>query len=260
VGGRDEVMEATGLPVLAEFPALRRGAVRLSAEAAGFFHTNVALATRGVAPRVVLVTCPTRPFEKAGVAMSLAENFARSGQRTLLVDADLRHPGLTERLDLVPNSTVSLDAYLADPDRPFLPVGVAIGGTQSFDFVPSFTAERFPADLLNEGFQGRLDDWKASYDVIVFDAAPVVPFADTLAIAPSCTGVVLSVSATRSTRDKVDDALELLEGPRVPVLGIALTEVRGAAARAAREGRPDGPAKDGVRTRVPPQRRSKPRA
>ena len=259
VGGRDDVMEATGLPVLAEFPAQRRGAVRASPEASGFFHTNVVLSTRGASPRLVVVTSPTKPFERAGAAMSLAENFARSGQRTLLVDADLRHPGLTDQLDLVRSSAVSLDAYLGNPEQPFLPVSVAIGGKQSFDFVPSFTSERFPVDLLNEGFEGRLEAWKQEYDAIVFDSAPVVPFADTLAIAPFCSGVVLCVSATRTTREQLDDALDVLAGPQVPVLGIAVTDVRDGVRRSrSREGASSGGSggAERLKTRVPTGRRS----
>lgn len=260
VGGRDEVIAATGLPVLAEFPKRARGARRLSTEAAGFFHTNVMLATRSAKPRSIVVTSPAKTEEKEGVAMSLAESFARSGQRTLLVDADLRHVGVTEELDLVPSSVVTLDAYLADPERSYLPVSVAIDGRQSFDFIPSFTSERFPVVLLNEGFDRCLQSWSTRYDVIVLDSAPVAPFADTLAIAPSCTGLVLCASVERSSGERLHDAIELLDGPHITVLGIALTDVRGRPQ--AKEGRePDGSSsgRDRTRTRVPKGTRTSPR-
>lgn len=226
VGGRDAVMATTGLPVLVEFPRRPRRTKRHASEAAGFFHANIALATRGAEPRVILLTSPMRAEEKAGVAIGLAENFARSGRRTLLVDADLRYPGITEWIGLDPANTVSFDTYLANPDEALAPVAVAVGGRHEFHFIPSFTSQRFPVDLLNAGFDLCLARWAEAYDVIVLDSAPVIPFADTLTIAPSCTGVVVSVSATRTTQGQLDAAVALLQRPQVNVLGVAITDAR----------------------------------
>lgn len=263
VGDRDDVMDLTGLPVLAEFPPLSRRSLRLSSEAAGFFHTNVALATRGASPRIIAVTSPAKPAEREGVAMSLAENFARSGQRTLLVDADMRHPGVTAYLDLVPQSTVPLDAYLQQTGAVHAPVQIAIGHDQAFDFVPSFTAQRFPVELLNEGFETCLNTWKDAYDAIVIDAAPVVPFADTLAIAPYCSGVVVCASAARSSQTQLEAAVDLLDDPHITLIGIALVEVRDRHAVPAGTvtGARGGPAtRDGLKTRVPAGRGTDPKS
>ena len=226
IGTRDEVMTRTGLPVLAEFPRLGRRASRLSPEAAGFFRTNVVLATRRQEPRVIVVTSPTHPVEKQGVAIALAESFARSGQRTLLVDADMRSPGVTGALDLVPASATPLEVFLANPDRAYPTVSVALGNKRSFDFVPSFSSERYPVDLINEGFAAQLDSWCQSHDVVVLDTTPVLAYADALAMAPHATGVVVSVSASRSSRDRLDDALGLLARSQVKVLGVVLTDLR----------------------------------
>jgi polysaccharide biosynthesis transport protein len=226
VGSRDQIIAATGRPVLAEFPRRPRRAFRLSSEAASFFRTNVTLATRDANPRVIVISCPSMLSEKLGVAVSLAESFARSGQRTLLVDADMRHPAATEWLDVVPSHAAPLEVYLANPDRRYRPISVSVGSRRSFDFVPSFTSAPYPVDLLNEGVESQLDTWKSLYDVIVLDATPVLPYADTLAIAPYATGLVLSVSAVRSPRDSVLEALDVLDGAGVRVLGLVLTEVR----------------------------------
>lgn len=261
VGDRDAVMARTGLPVLAEFPQLRRRAARLSAEAAGFFRTNVVLATRNQQPRVIVVTSPAHPREKLGVALALAESFARSGQRTLLVDADMRSPGITESLDLVPASATPLEVFLANPDRTYSTVNVALGNKRSFDFVPSFSSERYPVDLINEGFAAQLDVWCGSHDVVVLDAPPVLPFADSLAMAPHATGVVVCASARRSDRGRLDEALGLLGRNDVKVLGVVLTDLRRPARRTLQgaSGADDEPVEP-YRTRVPTSRRPVDRA
>lgn len=226
IGGRVEVAAATGLPVLAEFPRVSRRTTELAAESASVFRTNLILATRKARPRVVVVTSPLTRSEKDGVAISLAESFARTGNRTLLVDADLRHPGLTERFDVIPEGAVPLEVLLANPERRYQPVTVTMAARRSFDFVPSFSSERFPADLVNEGLAPQLEAWGQAYDTIVLDASPVMPFADVLALAPLSTGVVLCANVARTTREHLTEALELLSGGGARVLGVVLTGVR----------------------------------
>lgn len=226
LGGRDEVLALTGLPVLAEFAPRRRKARRLSAETASFLRTNLLLATRNVKPRVFVITSATSTKEKDGVAVALADSFARGGSRTLLVDADLRHPSTTEWLDVVPNHAAPFEVHLANPERRYLPVSVAVAHRRSFDFVPSFTSARFPVELLNEGLPAQLEAWRESYDVIIFDAPPVITFADTLAIAPMATGVIVSASGRITSRDHVREALRSLDRDSVTVLGLVLTDRR----------------------------------
>lgn len=225
-GNREAVVAATGLPVLAEFTRLGRRARRLSPEAGSALRTNVTIATRHAERQVIVVSCPADEREKAGVAVSLAESYARSGKRALLVDADLRHTAATEWLDVVPSHAAPFEVYLANPERRFLPVSVAVGSKRSFDFVPSFTSAQFPVDLLNEGLAHQLAVWASEYEVIILDGTPVLPYADTLAIAPHSAGVVLCVNATRSDRDQLTEAIGLLNDAQAMVLGVVLTNAR----------------------------------
>lgn len=223
VGGRDELMALTGLPVLAEFPKRNRRAHRLSAEAASFFRTNVAIATRSVSPLIIAVTSARHPREKEGVAVSLAESFARDRQRTLLIDANLRQPGATKGLDVSSVKTPPFEVYLANAHQRFMPATVAVGGKRTFDFVPSFTSARHPVELLSQGFPERLHEWQQHYDVIIIDTTPVLPYADTLAIAPLVTGLVLSISAVETTREHIQDSLDLMAQGGFDVLGMVVT-------------------------------------
>ena len=254
IGDRETVTELTGLPVLAEFAVRPRSAHRLSGETASFLRTNLAIATRGTRPVVIVVTSAVEIGEKDRVALSLAESFARSGQKTLLVDADLRYPNTTKWIDVVPGSVTPFETHLAHPDRRFDAMTVSVGSRQGFDFVPSFTAAPFPVDALNQGLPACLEGWSARYDVIILDSTPVVPFADTLAIAPLATGVVLCASVRRSHRDQLSDAVRLLERAQVRLLGVALTEL--SVARARRVAAAERPIAEGERQSIDPYRTS----
>ena len=223
VRDRDELLALTDHPVLAEFPAPNRRARALASEAATLLRSNMMLVTRSEPPVAFAITSPQNNREKAGVAVSLAESLARAGHRTLLVDADLRQPSTTYGLDASKTKSPPLEVYLENPGNDYAPVSISIGNKRSFDFVPSFTASMYPVELLNRGFATLVENWRQEYDYILVDCPPVLPFADTLAIAPACTGLLLCTSQAESTRRDVAESLERLTQVDVNVLGSVLT-------------------------------------
>lgn len=235
IRGRSEITALTGLPVLAEFPSLSRGSQGLSVEAANFLRSSLVVATGREQPLVLAVTTPRTTADKDGVSMNLATSLARAGYRTLLVDADLRHPSTTYGLDVSQVSTPPLEVYLENPHLEFSPVSVVIAGKHSFDFVPSFTAATYPVELLNRGLWSWVDTWRASYDFILIDCPPVLPYADTLTVAPMCSGLVMCGNAGQVTRSELVESLELLRRNEVTLYGIVLTQVRSLRRRRARD-------------------------
>src|SRR5690606_32992239 len=94
--GADDLVRATGLPVLGEFPRMPNGSRLLPREASSYLRTNVLFATSSSHPKVILVTSAGQSQGKTSVAASLGESFARNDYRTLLIDGDLRKPRLAE--------------------------------------------------------------------------------------------------------------------------------------------------------------------
>ena len=226
ISGRGEIIALTGLPILAEFPTPARGSHRLSVEAASFLRSSLMTSAGDQRPLVLAITTPRSTEAKEGVSVSLAASLARAGYRTLLVDADLRHPSTTYGLDVSQVSTPPLEVYLESPYLDFAPVSVTIGGKHDFDFVPSFTAAQYPVELLNRGLWSRLEAWRGIYDFILVDCPPVLPFADTLTVAPMCSGVVLATNLVSTTRTELNESLALLRQNDVQLFGMVLTNVR----------------------------------
>jgi polysaccharide biosynthesis transport protein len=90
---------------------------------------------------------------------------------------------------------------------------------------PSFASVANPAELLGNRLGPLLARVKGRYDVIVLDSAPLLPVADTLAIAPQASAVVFVVSMRDANRRHIKKALALLQRAAVPVVGIAATFV-----------------------------------
>ena len=214
----EDLARVSGLPVLGEFAKQASGR-RLPGERAGYLRTNLLFATTAE-PRVILVTSPQSSEGKSSVALSTAESFARNGFRTLLVDADLRKPVLAGEYGVRPPQA-GLQDLLENLHEDYRPLEVS----PNLHLVPSFKPAPAPAELLSFGFRERLNEWRERYDVIIIDSAPVLPVADTLVIAPQCSGVLLAASPGSSDQRHVRAAVELFGRVGVPVLGAVATSL-----------------------------------
>ena len=220
-----DVTRVGRLPVLAEFPRLPTGVRTLPRDAVAYLRANLQFDMADAHPKIVLVTSPGEGEGKSSVASSLAVAFARDGQKTLLIDADLRKPVLAETFGLQRNPAPPLAEWLSRPDAEHAPARLKLDADVTMDVIPSFQAAVGPTELLGFGFRNVLDRARSRYDVIVIDSAPVLPVADTLAIAPHCTGTVLVASAAVTTRARLRSAVGLLERLGVRTVGTVATHL-----------------------------------
>ena len=216
---------ATGLPILAEFTKQKRQGRRLPVESASFLRTNVLFEIGDVDPKVILVTSASAMDGKSSVAISLAESFARNGKRTLLIDADLRSPVVSDEYDMVA-SVPSLATYLRNPESDFRPARISVTSAQTLDVVPSSLKTISSAtDLLSHGIRALLDEWKKYYEVIVIDSPPVLAVADALVVAPHSNGVLFVANLQKANRAQLRTSIDLLKRSGVRILGVAANQV-----------------------------------
>lgn len=233
---REDLERLTTLPVLAVFPTRRPGTPRLSEDAASLLRTKLTTYRTPGRALFVVVTGIRSTADHDGVAVGLAESFARIGDRTLLVDADLRHARASAWLEVSTTAATPYDdANLAREGRQPLPaVSIVVDANRSFDLVPAFPGAPQPVDRLVQVFRRNRDDWMTSYDVVVVNAAPIFPNPDVLAVVPGATGAVLCVRAGHTSRRDLDEGLSLLTEQGVTALGTVLTHAVRRPGRAAR--------------------------
>lgn len=221
----EDLARLTELPVLAEFPKVSTGRRGLPREAASYLRTAVTFAANDVHPKVVMVTSAGPNHGKSSTAIALAESFARQGYKTVLVDADLRQPVLGREYALDPSDHACLrDALVSGA------AAVAIyplsGSDAELSIIPSFEPATNPTELLANHLRLLLERLRQAYDVIVIDAAPVLPVADALVIAPEVDLVVFAVSMPDADRRQVRNAVGLLRRIGARVYGTVATNVR----------------------------------
>jgi polysaccharide biosynthesis transport protein len=221
----DDLARVSDLPILAEFPRLAGGSRRLPPEATSYLRTNILFATSDSNPKVVVVTSGRAAEGKSSVAMNLAESFARNDYRTLLIDADLRKPVIASEYNLR-DAYATLEDFLEDPyfDGHAL-ARVTVDNKHSLDVVPTFRSNNSATELLSRGFRAALENWRKDYDIIIIDSAPLLPVADTLTIAPLCTGTLLVAGMETTDSRSVSATVDILRRMGVRLLGVAATQL-----------------------------------
>lgn len=220
----DDLSSRVGLPILAEFPKMPAMQRRLPAEAVRYLRTNVLFALANTHPMTILVASANPGEGKSSVAMSLAESFVRNHHRTLLVDADLRKPVIAGEYG-VGRNVAELADYLRDPSLPLRTARVPMEGEEVLEVVPTFGASKEPTELLANGFRQWIATVQSEYDVIVIDAAPLLPVADSLTIAPHVSTSLLVARVGETHHADVTSAKQLLDRLGVRVAGAIATGV-----------------------------------
>jgi Mrp family chromosome partitioning ATPase len=222
IGNADDLQRLTHLPVLAEFPRRTAYGREQSEDQAGWLHARLAKMKTRESCLVVAITGLRSSDDTGSVALTLAEAFARTGERTLLVDADWRHGRTTEELGLdVAHTRRAAGMASADPEPPT--VEVVVDNERSFDFLGAAMATPRPADRLGRFIDEQHATWPERYDVVVLETPPVLPFADALVVATHAVGTVLCVQPGIASRNDLRRALGLLNDVGVRVVGTVLT-------------------------------------
>jgi capsular exopolysaccharide synthesis family protein len=177
-------------------------------------RTRIMLSEDGQPRRVLLVTSPAKGDGKSVTAANLALTMAQEfNRRIVLVDGDLREPGVHLLLGLPPTpgladvllGNVSLEdaiVHLPDFNMSVLPAGLA--------------PDR-PAELLGSVAMRRsLDALRARFDRVVVDMPPVVP------LAPQVDGVLLVVRAGETKKPDIERALSVFDANRL--VGLVLND------------------------------------
>jgi len=169
----------------------------------------------------ISITSPSAAEGKSTTALNLAGAFAETGQRVLLIDADLRRPTVADRLDL--EGAVGLSTVLAGR-APFEEVVQPVGGDSTLDVLAAGTIPPNPTQLLGSArMRDLIKTVRGIYDVVVVDTPPLLAVADAAVIAPLTSGCVLVVRQGRTRVAEIRDALSALSTIETAIFGVVIS-------------------------------------
>ena len=162
---------------------------------------------------------------KSTVTDNLAIVWAQTGQKVLLVDADLRRSTLhrTFNLDNREGLTTILTSHARTVDLNKI---IQQSGIDNLSLLPSGPTPPNPAELLNS--QRMKDFLKAArerYDMVIVDVPPMLEVTDTQVISHDLDAVVLVVKQGQTQKLGAKRAVELLKMAHANLLGYVMNDI-----------------------------------
>jgi succinoglycan biosynthesis transport protein ExoP len=173
-------------------------------------------------PKIVLVTSSLPSEGKTVFATSLARSVARSGGRSLLIDCDLRRPGVARILGATPNSG------LVDFFDGSVPVESIIQTDEGsgMHFIPAKSGTANPQDLLgSQHMKSLLEQMRSRYDLIVLDSPPVLVVSDPIILSHAADATMYIVRWEKTPRHVVEGAVKMLRTNGGQIAGAVLSRV-----------------------------------
>ncbi len=166
----------------------------------------------------LLVTSALPKEGKSFVAANLAQVMVRQhGRRALLIDADLRNPGMHRHLGAA--QSPGLAEYLLGECDEF--AALQRSSMENLFFLPAGRSVPSAPELLANGrlklFLQRIEPL---FDWVILDSSPVIPVSDATLVASSCDGILMVVRSNATPSDLARRARE--EFPDKLLLGVVL--------------------------------------
>src|SRR6266853_496515 len=194
-------------------------------EAFRALRTSLLLSQADHPPQVILVTSALPREGKTTAAANLAVTLAQLGDRTLLIDADLRKPGVGRLLNLGGGKYAGLSSYLAGVSsldlvcvpHPTIPNLVAI---------PTGPIPPNPADLLSSyKLADGIAELRTKFKFIVIDSPPVMAATDAVILSVQTDGGLRVVRSGETPKAAFTRTRDLLNSVKCRILGVVLNAV-----------------------------------
>lgn len=171
--------------------------------------------------RVVMITSANLGEGKSGTARSLARVLAESGQRTLVIDGDLRRPTVASGFEI--DGTIGLSEVLSGQ----VPVASAIQRTSDPNLfvLPAGGIPPNPSEMLGSSAMQQLLTALRRDFYIVVDAPPVLPVTDASVLSTVVDGLVWVVAMGKTRKAEIAETRTQLAQTRARILGVVLNLV-----------------------------------
>ena len=227
----EDVSKRLRLPLLGLVPKVKGDRVPVLTEtvphdfgeAFRSLRTSLVFTSGGESTRLIAVTS-SQPLEgKTTTAANLAFALALGGSRVLLIDADMRRPGLHKTIGL--QNELGLSHLLTGQSR----VREAVQRTAEPNLF-AITAGRTPpnpSELLSSERMNQLlaNLSQGPFDWVVIDTPPVLAVTDAVIVAQKVAGVVFVIGSEMTRRVHAERALETLQSGRARSIGVVLNRV-----------------------------------
>nr|WP_227589914.1 polysaccharide biosynthesis tyrosine autokinase [Demequina pelophila] len=183
-------------------------------------RTNLQFLDADRASRSFVFTSSIPAEGKSTTAANLAIALADAGAKVLLVGSDLRRPKVGSYMG-VESGTGLTDVLIG---RLSVDDAIQRWGRTDLHLLPAGTIPPNPSELLGSALMANLvEDLGSRFDVVLYDAPPLLPVTDAAILARMVGGAIVIVASGRTHANQLDAACQALETAGAPVSGLVLT-------------------------------------
>lgn len=176
----------------------------------------------GTRSKSLAIVSPARGEGRSYLAANLAIVFSQLGEKTLLIDADLRNPRQHQLFKI--GNSAGLSAVLSG--RAALDeAAVKVEPLRGLSVLPAGATPPNPQELLGRPeFSGMLNEYGEIYEVIIIDTPAAQPSADTQTIAARAGAALLAAHNNHTLASSLQNLAASLQDAGVVLVGSVLND------------------------------------
>ena len=230
----NELRDNSGYRVLASVPLIsvkhKKSAISylknnpnsLVAEAVRNMRTSILMSQLDIIPQVIMFTSSVPKEGKTMLTFALAQNMVGLGKRILLIEADIRRSTHSVKINRQ-NTVAFVDLILGNKE--FKDVNLFVEEL-GHDILTASKTDMNAADIfVSHRFPKLLTELRNHYDYILIDSPPVLSVPDARLIGANSDVSIYIVKWDKTTRDQVDQGLDMLTSIGINATGLVLNQV-----------------------------------
>jgi succinoglycan biosynthesis transport protein ExoP len=192
-------------------------------------YSRIQMNSRADYPKIILVTSAIPSEGKSLISANLAYSCANHGRKTILIDFDLRRPGLHKfsgiendkgLVTLINEAKNGIEHLAENTQKALHPIH------DNLSLLPSGGKTRAATEMLeSKEFEIVINHVRTLADVIIIDSPPIGLFPDSLAIARKAEEVLFVTRYGKVSRKVAKDLIENIEETGANVLGVVLNDL-----------------------------------
>ncbi|MCR5223934.1 MAG: polysaccharide biosynthesis tyrosine autokinase [Bacilli bacterium] len=195
----------------------------LTAEAIRTLRTNLRFSGVDRKVRTIAITSTRAGEGKSFISTNLAQSFASTGKKVLLIDCDLRKGRLHRVFNL--DNENGLSNYLIDEDN-HITKYLNKTSINNLTVITRGICPPNPSELLNsKRNQNLIDKLKEVFDIIIFDCPPCNGLSDALIVGTIADDVLIVSSEHVTTKTALMNVKKSLENVNAHITGNVLNNI-----------------------------------
>lgn len=194
----------------------------LSIEALRGLRTSIHFAMLEAKNNILMISGPSPSVGKSFVSANLAAVIAQSGQKVLLIDADMRKGYVHKMFRLKSDSGLS-DYLIGRLDRSQLEITTEV---ENLSIIGHGTVPPNPSELLmSQKFVDLMQELSASYDLIIIDTPPILAVTDAAIVGKQAGATLMVTRFATNPLKEIEIAARRFERNGIDIKGVIFNGV-----------------------------------